>query len=92
MFYIYTYTVLFRKYPGCIKEGAGCMQTTLHMVNIAGIWLDRTRRHMQNSQAWPAFSTPSFMHPGYFANGTVYTLICSRQQPLLLTQDISITV
>jgi len=30
------YTVPFRKYPGCIKEGAGCMQTTLHMVKIAG--------------------------------------------------------
>jgi len=28
-------TVPFRKYPGCIKEGARCMQTILHLVKIA---------------------------------------------------------
>jgi len=47
--------------------------------------------HMQNSQAWPACSTPSFMHPGNSLNGTVHVEwngCAPYTQPVCATIDL----
>ena len=72
--YIYACTVPFRKYPGCINEGRPSVPI-LH-IEAYSVQPDSLRlpANFTICRIVCMHPAPSFMHPGYFLNGTVCTV------------------